>query len=106
MSRDCFAQLQQHARERDEMQAALFSRQIRFYGWQPHQFLWVDETSKDMRALHRTFGYALRGTPPIGTSGLAPRGDRISTLAAVQVQYRWRRRPSACAMEECCTVGA
>ena len=55
------------------------------YGFKAHHFLWVDETSKDMRALRRSFGYAMRGTKPIGKSGLLPRGDRISALCSYDI---------------------
>jgi len=47
----------------------------------------VDETSKDSRALRRSFGYAVRGRDhvPIGRSGLLPRGERVSALCSFDV---------------------
>ena len=48
-------------------------------------FLVLDETSKDERATRRSFGYALRGTQPIGASGLMDRGERLSALCSLDV---------------------
>ena len=78
-------QLQHYARARDEHDAALFRLKVRTRGWKAHQFLWVDETSKDMRALKRSYGYALRGSPPIDDGGLRPRGERVSALCSFNV---------------------
>ena len=78
-------QLQQYARHRDQHEANLFWQKVNFHRWRAHQFLWVDETSKDLRALRRTFGYALRGSSPVGTSGLGSRGERVSALASFDV---------------------
>ena len=46
------------------------------------QLLFVDETSKDLRSIRRGFGYSLRGEPAVGTSGLMPRGPRVSALCS------------------------
>ena len=47
----------------------------------------VDETSKDGRAVRRSFGYAVRGRgfTPIGHSGLLPRGQRVSSLCSFDI---------------------
>lgn len=79
------SQLQQYARKRDEQEVDRFCRKIRYYGYKAHHFLWVDETSKDQRSLRRTFGYGLRGSPPIGNSGLGSRGERVSALCSFDV---------------------
>ena len=78
-------QLQQHAQARDQAQADAFWAKMRLWDFRAHQFLWVDETSKDMRALTRSFGYALRGSPPIGKNGLAARGERVSALCSFDI---------------------
>ena len=85
--RSCRArpQLQQFARRRDEHQAALFRNMIKVRGYKAHMFLVVDETSKDERAMRRSFGYALRGQTPIGASGLLDRGQRLSALCSFDV---------------------
>jgi len=77
--------LQQFARRRDEHQAALFRNMIKVRGYKAHMFLVVDETSKDERAMRRSFGYALRGQTPIGASGLLDRGQRLSALCSFDV---------------------
>ena len=49
----------------------------------PRGFLvWVDETGSDRRDQLRTFGYALRGLPPI-SKRLLTRGTRISAIVAM-----------------------
>ena len=49
----------------------------------PRDFLvWVDETGSDRRDQLRTFGYALRGLPPI-SKRLLTRGTRISAIVAM-----------------------
>ena len=77
--------LQQFAVARDAHLAAVFRHSFRVRGYHDHQILAVDETSKDMRALRRSFGYSLRGRPAIGTSGLLPRGTRTSALCSFDV---------------------
>lgn len=76
------SQLQRYAQQRDAHAASLFRAKVRARRWKAHQFLWVDETSKDMRALQRTYGYALRGQKPIDNGGLRPRGERVSALCS------------------------
>ena len=49
---------------------------------QPHQLFFADETSKDYRALNRSYGYALRGLRPRTDRGFFARGDRRSFLAS------------------------
>ena len=46
------------------------------------QFVWVDETGSDCRNRMRTFGYSLRGEPPV-CHRLLHRGRRISAIAAM-----------------------
>ena len=62
-------------------------RACQFYNWimtncAAHQLLFIDETSKDHRALNRSYGYALRGMKPRSNLGNFSRGDRWSFLAA------------------------
>jgi hypothetical protein len=47
--------------------------------------LFIDETSKDHRAMQRSYGYALRGKPPRSDTSTHWRGDRRSFLAAFDV---------------------
>ena len=77
--------LQQYALKRDADAAAQFWATVKHHGFTADMILAVDETSKDKRVLRRSFGYALRGKPPIGASGLKQRGERISTLCSFDV---------------------
>ena len=77
--------LQQYALKRDADAAAQFWATVQHHGFTADMILAVDETSKDKRVLRRSFGYALRGAPPIGASGLEPRGERISALCSFDV---------------------
>ena len=77
--------LQQYAVNRDEHMARVWREKFAARGWKAHQILAVDETSKDMRMMRRSMGYAIRGSPPVGRSGLAPRGERISSLCSFDV---------------------
>ena len=52
---------------------------------QPHQLMFLDETSKDMRSINRSYGYALRGMKPRSDLGFFTRGERISTMAAFDI---------------------
>jgi hypothetical protein len=47
----------------------------------PGQLIFLDESSKDWRALNRSYGYALRGLKPRPGHGIFTRGERLSTLA-------------------------
>ena len=63
------------------------ARADRFYSGvmlnhQPHQLIFLDETSKDMRSINRSYGYALRGMKPRSDLGYFTRGQRISTMAS------------------------
>lgn len=73
--------LQQYAKERDAHAARCFKEMVA-KRYKLEQLLAVDETSKDKRAFRRTFGYATRGGPAIGNSGLGPRGERVSALCS------------------------
>jgi len=63
------------------------TRAMRFYidvttHHAPSQLLFLDETSKDWRAMNRSYGFALRGQKPRSSNGIFLRGERISTLGA------------------------
>ena len=53
---------------------------------QPHQLIFLDETSKDMHSINRSYGYALRAMKPLSDLGFFSRGQRISTSARLK---RW-----------------
>lgn len=80
-------QLQQYAQGRDEAAVTRFWQKVRRMRIRGNMILAVDETSKDGRAMRRSFGYAVRGRDftPIGSSGLLPRGERISSLCSFDV---------------------
>lgn len=78
--------LQQYAAGRDALAVARFRAKVARWQLKASMMLAVDETSKDGRSLRRTFGYAMRGMgPPIGASGLLPRGMRTSALCSFDV---------------------
>lgn len=77
--------LQQYAAARDAHQAFLWRHSFKVRGYSVDMLLAVDETSKDMRATRRTFGYAIRGQKPIGRSGLLVRGQRVSALCSFDI---------------------
>ena len=83
----CFSQLQQYARARDAHEVSLHWAKINFFQIRAAWILAVDETSTDLRDVRRSFGYGLRGgsRKPVGNSGLLPRGERVSALAAFDI---------------------
>jgi hypothetical protein len=91
----------------------MFLNYLRAMGVTARHILAVDETSKDGRAFRRcapsagsitgglscerffalrSFGYSMRGYPAVGTSGLLPRGERISSLCSIDVDGFVARR--------------
>ena len=80
------SQLQAFARGRDHRLAAEFRAKLKRLKISADMILAIDETSKDSRALQRSFGYSLRGEPAIGGDSLRPRGDRVSALTSLSTK--------------------
>ena len=82
-------QLQQYAQDRDAGAVVKFRAKVARMGITAGMILAVDETSKDGRAMRRSFGYGVRGRGndfvTIGKSGLLPRGERVSALCSFDV---------------------
>ncbi len=73
--------LRAFSRRRNEAAAQAFLTDILRHH-SPSDLLFVDETSKDGRALRGSFGYAALGESPIAENGLYPRGKRVSSLCS------------------------
>jgi hypothetical protein len=72
------------ARQCDEHRANVFYCDV-MENHSADQLFFLDETSKDNRALNRSYGYALRGHAPRSSSGIFSRGQRRSYLCGMDM---------------------
>ena len=77
--------LRGYSQKRDAAAALAFKAQI-VGQYSAEQLIFLDETSKDARALNRTLGWALRGITPIHSLGKVGRGSRRSALCTFDVK--------------------
>ena len=77
--------LRGYSQKRDENAARAFKASI-VGKYSAEQLIFLDETSKDSRALNRTLGWALRGITPIHSLGKVGRGSRRSALCCLDVK--------------------
>lgn len=76
--------LRAFSRRRNEAAAKAFLADVLRHH-DPSDLLFLDETSKDGRALRSCFGYAALGVSPIARNGLYPRGKRVSSLCSFDI---------------------
>ena len=77
--------LRGYSQKRDAGAALAFKAQV-VGNYSAEQLIFLDETSKDSRALNRSFGWALRGITPIHSLGKVGRGSRRSALCTFDVK--------------------
>ncbi|XP_028413105.1 uncharacterized protein LOC114535964 [Dendronephthya gigantea] len=70
------------AKQRDDVRRATFRRAIAMFS--RHQFLFIDESSKDDRTFVRKYGHNLKGTRCSKRDNFT-RGTRFSVLAALSI---------------------
>ncbi|KXJ05104.1 hypothetical protein AC249_AIPGENE3261, partial [Exaiptasia diaphana] len=71
------------ARQRNDQQRAAFRQRVALF--ENHQFLFIDESSKDERTFQRRYGRSLKGSR-IPVKGNFTRGSRYSVLSAISNQ--------------------
>ena len=77
--------LRGYSQKRDADAALAFKAEI-VGNYSAEQLIFLDETSKDARALNRSFGWALRGVTPVHSVGKVGRGSRRSALCTFDVK--------------------